>query len=528
MIRKDTSLTFVDEFANDNENSNIDPSNDDNHTSNDYEPTIELEEILTVDNNQPQTNDLTRKKSEFNWEKDDTSSINKTVSFFSKLPIFIKYLLYSLAGSSLFMLPGLLSFFLCVDNVGQPFRLLKSTSWFSLEGLPVLFWSVFFSASWSVFFGIKYSFKVFPEILVRVSNLFLGVALKKESYAIKASHIIDYTRHLHSYLTCLVWALLNLIIHTWIFIIPNPPSYATLSRINLSLVVFFGVFLIEKFFLQVFAVQFHKRAYSERLEIQNFHEKVLERLSKARKKTFFNGVANSSSASEKGFGSSSFSPSTENLKGMFKGINTKFVNGFSGVGRGVAEVASVFAIGDSDDTTKAGVRQYGSPYKFAKRVFEGLVRENSGFIILEDFLPYFRTKEEAVEAFKVFDKDGNGDIEKSEMKNCIVEIFKEQTSLELSMHQSSQAIDKLDSILKLFCFVVILFVILGIFNINTSSFLTVAISLWAGLLFALGGTIKNLFESMIFLFVTHPYDVGDKVEIEGIQYFVKEFWLNTT
>jgi len=36
-----------------------------------------------------------------------------------------------------------------------------------------------------------------------------------------------------------------------------------------------------------------------------------------------------------------------------------------------------------------------------------------------------------------------------------------------------------------------------------------------GLSFIFGNSIKNMFESMLFLFVVHPYDIGDWVEIDG-------------
>lgn len=35
--------------------------------------------------------------------------------------------------------------------------------------------------------------------------------------------------------------------------------------------------------------------------------------------------------------------------------------------------------------------------------------------------------------------------------------------------------------------------------------------------FVFGNTCKNVFESIIFLFVVHPFDVGDRCEIEGVQ-----------
>ncbi|KAJ3381820.1 hypothetical protein HDU92_005113 [Lobulomyces angularis] len=454
-----------------------------------------------------------RNNSEFNWERDSDSASLKAAqkkNYFSRLPVFLKNFFYGFVGSSVLMVPGIISYFFYIENRDEVhFQYFTSNSWYSIEGKPILFWSSFLAGSWATFFGLKYAFTVSPLLFAKISRLVFGKLLNNEYVASKISHCIDYTRHLKIYLTLFIWSILNLFIYQYIFAVNSPPSYAIISKIFLSLLVIFGVVLLEKLFLQIFAVQFHKKAYFDRLEAFNFSQKVLENLNKSRKNLRVSKDV-------------SFSSSTST------DLKSKFFTKFNDITTDFIDVAYVFAAA-KDDTKKAtSLRQFGEPHKLAKSLFESLAHDDSRYLTLSDFLPYFSTKTEAIEAFKVFDRDENGDIDKNEMKHCVSEIFKEEASLEKSIHQSSQAIQKLDTILKLFCFVVILFIILGIFNINTSSFLTVAISLWAGLLFALGGSIKNLFESMIFLFITHPYDVGDRVEINGEEYFVKEFWLNTT
>ncbi|KAJ3384347.1 hypothetical protein HDU92_003620 [Lobulomyces angularis] len=456
------------------------------------------------------------KESEFDWGKNDTLSLNKRKrGCFSNLPVFLQNLLYAFFGSSFFMSFGLISYFFFVENKNVGFLSMKSnTTFFAIDGLPVLFYSVWLAISWSVFFGIRYVFTVLPSILVHISNSIFGKALEQDELASEVSHYIDYVRHLKKWLTYLIWSIVNLIVFVSIFSRFVMSSYQILFNIFASLNVFFGFFLAEKFLIQIFAVRFHQRAFSDRIQKQKFAEKVLDKLAKARKRNFSTTMNESSSSS------SSFPVNTGNLINNISGVT-------KGVRKGVLGVAkAAFAKESNSSMTKD--LQHGDPYKFAKKTFEALQRGNVSYLTLEDFIPYFKTKEEAAEAFLVFDKDGNGDIDKIEMKNCIIGIYQEHEAIELSVHQSSQAISKLDSLFKVFVYVAVLFIVLGIFNINTSSFLTVAISLWAGLLFALGGTVKNLVEAIIFLFLTHPYDVGDRIDIEGSQFVVKEFGLLTT
>ena len=48
-------------------------------------------------------------------------------------------------------------------------------------------------------------------------------------------------------------------------------------------------------------------------------------------------------------------------------------------------------------------------------------------------------------------------------------------------------------------------IVMTIFHpLSTASFMTALAGIWLGVVFAVGGTITNLVESIIFLFITHP------------------------
>lgn len=141
----------------------------------------------------------------------------------------------------------------------------------------------------------------------------------------------------------------------------------------------------------------------------------------------------------------------------------------------------------------------------AKKLFQKLQSGPVENIFQQDFDPYFKNPDDSTAAFMLFDKDGNQDISKQEMKNEVLAIYNERKHLEKSIRSSSQAIGKLDSILKVIAMIIILFISLSLWNIDTTKFLTSLITVWAGLIFAIGGTLKNMFDSCIFLFITHPY-----------------------
>lgn len=58
---------------------------------------------------------------------------------------------------------------------------------------------------------------------------------------------------------------------------------------------------------------------------------------------------------------------------------------------------------------------------------------------------------------------------------------------------------------------------LVILEIATSKFLLYISSQIVVVAFIFGNTCKTVFEAVIFVFVIHPFDVGDRCEIDGVQ-----------
>ncbi|KAF9365520.1 hypothetical protein BGX34_009663 [Mortierella sp. NVP85] len=165
--------------------------------------------------------------------------------------------------------------------------------------------------------------------------------------------------------------------------------------------------------------------------------------------------------------------------------------------------------------------------RLAKTLFYNL-QTNSDELIVQDFYPYFDSEEEAQLAFGLFDKDGNGDISKSEMKEKIFYIYKERKDLHTSLRDLSQAVGKLDIIFLTIVAVVWLFIVLSIFGKDIVKNMLSIGSFLVALSFVFGNSLKILFENIVFLFVTHPYDSGDLVCIDNTDMYVREVGLNST
>ena len=136
-------------------------------------------------------------------------------------------------------------------------------------------------------------------------------------------------------------------------------------------------------------------------------------------------------------------------------------------------------------------------------------------LLLSDFEPYFKTPEAAKKAFEIFDRDGNGDITRREFRDTVVHVYRERKDISISMRDTSQALGKIDYMLLGITLIALLFTAFAIFKVEVWHSLVPLGSILLAMTFVFGNTAKNTFESVLFLFVTHPYDAGDYVVIDG-------------
>lgn len=124
--------------------------------------------------------------------------------------------------------------------------------------------------------------------------------------------------------------------------------------------------------------------------------------------------------------------------------------------------------------------------------------------------------------------DDNKGISKRALKNWVVNVFRERRALALSLNDTKTAVNKLHQLVNVIVGIAIVIIWLLILGVPISHFLVFLSSQIVVLAFMIGNTCKTTFEAIIFLFVMHPFDVGDRCEIEGVQMVVEEMNILTT
>ncbi|PHT51470.1 Mechanosensitive ion channel protein 6 [Capsicum baccatum] len=164
----------------------------------------------------------------------------------------------------------------------------------------------------------------------------------------------------------------------------------------------------------------------------------------------------------------------------------------------------------------------------AKKVFINVAKPGSKFIFLEDIMRFMR-EDEALKTMQLFEggTEAKG-ISKRALKNWMVNAFRERRALALSLNDTKTAVNKLHHMLNVLVGVIILVVWLLILKVATTHFLVFMSSQVLLVVFMFGNTAKTTFEAIIFLFVMHPFDVGDRIEIDGVHMVVEEMNILTT
>ena len=158
----------------------------------------------------------------------------------------------------------------------------------------------------------------------------------------------------------------------------------------------------------------------------------------------------------------------------------------------------------------------------ARRLWLSFVLEGRDALYPDDFIEVLGSdqQEDAEEAFSCLDVDGNSDISLDEMVLRLSEFGRERHSIASSMHDVDSAIHVLDNLLMLVVLIMIVLIFVAWLNQNFATTLATTGTALLSLSFVFATTAQEVLGSCIFLFVKHPFDVGDRVDIGDGQFVV--------
>ncbi|PGH05925.1 hypothetical protein GX51_02706 [Blastomyces parvus] len=298
--------------------------------------------------------------------------------------------------------------------------------------------------------------------------------------------------------------------------------------------VFVGATLnfIEKIIIQLIAMSFHLRTYADRIEINKFQIGSLAKLYAYSKERI--------EMEDRDFEESPQQSSGNRTPMQYAGVAQRVAR--SALNK-VGDVAGAVA----GDFTGKTVAKSSHPHQvvltllsttpgsqvLARRMYRTFVRDGFDTIFSGDLKAAFDNGDEAEAAFAMFDKDMNGDISMEELEAVCVEIGRERKSITASLKDLDSVVSKLDNVFVFIVVVITILVFLSLISASTAGVLTSAGSTLLALSWLFSATAQEFLQSIVFVFIKHPFDVGDRVSIygntgatlTGDDYFVKEIAL---
>ncbi|KAG7555003.1 LSM domain superfamily [Arabidopsis suecica] len=164
----------------------------------------------------------------------------------------------------------------------------------------------------------------------------------------------------------------------------------------------------------------------------------------------------------------------------------------------------------------------------AYHVFRNVAQPFFNYIEEEDLLR-FMIKEEVDLVFPLFDGAAEtGKITRKAFTEWVVKVYTSRRALAHSLNDTKTAVKQLNKLVTAILMVVTVVVWLLLLEVATTKVLLFFSTQLVALAFIIGSTCKNLFESIVFVFVMHPYDVGDRCVVDGVAMLVEEMNLLTT
>ncbi|CAL1383796.1 unnamed protein product [Linum trigynum] len=310
------------------------------------------------------------------------------------------------------------------------------------------------------------------------------------------------------------------------------------TKILTCLLVGTLIWLGKTLFVKVLASSFHENTFFERIQEALFNQFVIDTLSGppafegnemryGRKLEKYSTIGNRSRFSRRNEEIPIDEQQNLSKKNMSGWTMRRMINI---VRRGSLSTLDEHVL-DSDttgDESSLHIRSVCQAKAAAKKIFTNVAAPGSQHIFVGDLMR-FMGKEEALRAMHHFGPASeNGGISRSLLTEWLVNAFRDRQALALSLNDTKTAVDELHSLLNVIVAVIIVIIWLVMLGIPIAHFLVLLSSqiLLVGFIFS--NSCKTTFEAIIFLFVMHPFDVGDLCEVDGVQMRVEEMNILTT
>ena len=471
-----------------------------------------------VDDFDAATNPLHERATVYKPPEHPTTKVAKFFKYIHESSFLIRYVTYIVPVTTILLIPILIG---ALTDPGKNAN---------VGGVELLWFGVWLEIVWLTLWAGRILAKLIPYPLGLISSLFTNNAKKWR----------DLGRQLEIPATLFFWTLA-----IEVSFLPTMTNHhiggrrrtksweETMNKVIIAIFVAAVLNFGEKIIIQLIAISFHLRTYQDRIEVNKFQIGSLTKLyAYSREKI----EVEDAEFEEKPSGTVS---GARTPAAYAQHANAAVNKAFAKVGDVAGAVAGDFTgrkVAKSNHPSQvvlALLSSTGGSQVLARRLYRTFVLEGKETVFSDDLRLAFDNDDEADAAFSMFDKDMNGDISMEELEAVCVEIGRERKSITASLKDLDSVVSKLDDVLFFIVVVVAVLVLISLISTSAAGVLTSAGSAVLALSWLFAATAQEFLQSCIFVFVKHPFDVGDRVSIygstgsqlKGDDYFVKEISL---
>ncbi|KAK4415737.1 Mechanosensitive ion channel protein 10 [Sesamum alatum] len=370
---------------------------------------------------------------------------------------------------------------------------------------------------WSVLVLVIFCGRLFTEWLTN------GLVFLIEKNFLLKKKVLYFVFGLKKSVRVVIW--LALILLAWALLINRgvKRSEETSKVLNyitrgiVSTLVGAVLWMVKTLLVKLIASSFHVRTYFDRIQESIFHQYILQALSGAPMlENDASRISGQLSFNKLTAGKQEKTGEVINVDKLYKMRREKVsawtMGGLIRVIRNSDLPTISEVLDESVEEESEGPKVITSEVEArdaAKRIFRNVAKHGHKYIDEDDLLR-FMPKEEVDNAIPLFEGAAESRrIKKSAFRNWVVKAYNERKCLAVSLNDAKTAIEELNKLASGFFW--------SSFHHN---FLLVV--------FMFGNTAKMIFEAIIFVFVVHPFDVGDRCVIDGVQMVVDEMNILST
>ncbi|KAK4104006.1 hypothetical protein N658DRAFT_239028 [Parathielavia hyrcaniae] len=437
-----------------------------------------------------------------------TTWLTRLWRYLKKFPRVLRYVFYAIPPGIIILIPVFLDLF-AYDGKASPVG--------GSGGVQLLWFGIWLEVVWLTLWATRIITSIMPVLVAFVADTVGSSNHKKWK---------DIGRQLEFPTALFLWLLAVLVSYRPILdnhrVIDEPtedggvPYVAWIDvifKVIIALFVLATLNFIEKILIKWIATSFHLRTYSHRIRENQMQIECLV--------TLYSYAKTRLEAEDPVWESPSSRRDSAGSPSPLRAIQDNARHVWSKVGSAAHRMAGdltgrrMLKGNHPRKVVLELLRNTEASYSLARVFYRTFVQPDKSTITVEDLHQAFPAQDEAEACFAVFDKDLNGDITMEELEMVCNEIHLEKKAIAASLKDLDSVIKKLDEVFMFLIVVIVIIVFISIISGSAAAALTSTGTVILGLSWLLQATAQEFLQSIIFVFVKHPFDVGDRVTVYG-------------